>query len=96
MSDDLPTGTSGNNHRVTNAVLQNEMKHLRSEFDAFRAEWRDWCKGHDNKHQGADAERKAMDNRITRNEERLTFSNRLLGAVSVIGNVIAGTVGVIK
>ena len=93
MSDTPP---SNGNNRVTNAVLQNEMKHLRGDFDAFRAEWREWCKAHGETHLSSDRERKQMDNRITRNEERLTFSNRLLGAVSVIGNIIAGTVGVLK
>jgi len=84
------------NNRVTNAVLQNEMKHLRTDFDSFRLEWRAWCRDHEDKHERADGERKSMDGRITRNEERLTFSNRVLGALTVLGSAIAGTVGVLK
>jgi hypothetical protein len=69
------------------------MKHLRGDFDAFRAEWRSWCKEHNGDHKDADDERKTMGNRITTNEERLRNTTGVLGAVQAASFALSTWLG---
>lgn len=87
-----PTG-AGDNHRIDSAIFRTEIAHLRADIEIFRRDWQKWCDRHDEKHEQSDKERKALGERITRNEERISSGNRVLGSLSVIGSAIAGVVG---
>ena len=94
-----PTNDNGN-QRVTNAVLQNEIKHLTNEVQAFCAKMdRRMTNLEELLHvETSDLRARCQDNstQVARLEERQKAWTGILGALTLVGTAIGSAFGIVK